>query len=306
MNDIPDQMSAAEYVSKIETKEIEDKTRSLSKEIDDYLKSEESMMLLLGDPGVGKSLFAWHSTQSLLEGAKTSDTQWLPIVIELKDYRMSEIKDLLPRYLSEHCKLSSKEPVVIQQDKNLKHRILLVLDGFDELKQEENGQAAKIKKTFEDCFKTSGAQAWHAGQIKMVVTCRLRHILDRGVEKQYFGYGSKQVFRRRVFLPFSSQQIKTYLDERTEIETKSGSLLSAETYLSVINAAESVKAMVRNPFILRLFVDALPELQNQGHELTTIKRYDIYQAFVKQWFRRETERLDGAIRAQLPTENRGS
>ena len=54
-------------------------------------------MLLLGDPGVGKSLFAWHSTQSLLEGAKTSDTQWLPIVIELKDYRMSEIKDLLPR-----------------------------------------------------------------------------------------------------------------------------------------------------------------------------------------------------------------
>ena len=313
VNHVPDSMSAAEFVSKMETKEIENKSRPLLAEVEDYLQSDESMMLLLGDPGAGKSLFAWYSTQSrlqdyqrVLEGVHSADTPWLPIVIELKHYRMSEIKGLLPRYLSEHCKLSSEEQVAIQQDKNPKHRILLVLDGFDELRQEDHNQAEQIKKTFEDCLSTCGANAWYFGQVKVVVTCRLRHIPDTGVEKRYFGHGIEKAFRHRVILPFSSAQIDSYLAERIEARDQDSNLLAAEVYQSTINASDAIKAMVRNPFVLRLFVDALPELQKQGRELSQIKRYDIYRAFVSQWFARETQRLPAAIRVQLPTANLGS
>ena len=303
---VPDSMSSAEYVSKIETHEIENKTRPLLSEVDDYLQSNDQMMLLLGDPGAGKSLFSWYSTQSrlnqyqrVLEGTEPSDTPWLPIVIELKNYRLSEIKNLLPRYLAETCHITPEEQVAIQNDRKPKHRILLVLDGFDELKQEADGQTEIVKKTFEDCLTACGAGAWYAGQIKVVVTCRLRHLSDTSVEKRYFGHGLQQTFRHRVVLPFSSVQIATYLDERTETQAEDTHLLPAEKYVEVMDKSLSIKAMVRNPFVLRLFVDALPELQQQGRDLTAIKRYDIYRAFVTQWFIRETARLPAEVRAQL-------
>ena len=57
-----------------------------------------------------------------------------------------------------------------------------------------------------------------------------------------------------------------------------------------MDTSDSIKAMVRNPFVLRLLL--MPcELKQQGRDLTTIKRYDIYHAFVTQWFARETGRL---------------
>ena len=277
---VPDSMSSAEYVSKVETHEIENKTQPLLSEVDDYLKSPNPVMLLLGDPGAGKSLFSWYSTQSRLQQYQRvlqdvnepSDAPWLPIVIELKNHRLSEIKDLLPRYLMDTCHLTPEELVAIQNDQKPKHRILLVLDGFDELKQEADGQTDHVKKIFEDCLTACGASAWFAGQIKLVVTCRLRHLTDTSLEKQYFGHGAKKEFRHRVVLPFSSAQIATYLNERTETKAEDSHLLPAAKYVEVMDKSPSIKAMVRNPFVLRLFVDALPELEQQGCDLNAIKR----------------------------------
>ncbi len=110
---VPDSMSSAEYVSKVETGEIENKTQPLLSEVDDYLNSDDQVMLLLGDPGAGKSLFSWYSTQSrlqqyqrVLQGLEPGDIPWLPVVIELKNYRLSELTNLLPRYLSDTCHLT--------------------------------------------------------------------------------------------------------------------------------------------------------------------------------------------------------
>jgi hypothetical protein len=225
-------------------------------------------------------------------------------VIELKNYRLSELKELLPRYLTDACHLTSEELYAIQNDRKSQHRILLVLDGFDELKQEPDSQTEAIKGQFRNCVETCGAEAWFAGQIKVVVTCRVRHLPDTSTEQRYFGFGARNEYRRRVMLPFSSAQIATYLIERTG--TMENHLLSADTYLSVMAASPSIKAMVRNPFVLRLFTDALPELQKQGRVLESIKRYDIYKAFVTQWFVRETARLPAEIQGQLEVAAVGS
>ncbi len=196
--------------------------------------------------------------------------------------------------------------MAIQNDRKPTHRILLVLDGFDELKQETDGDTDEVKRRFKDCVEACGAGAWFTGQIKVVVTCRLRHITDMSLERQYFGRGLKKEFRHRVVLPFSSAQIDTYLQERTQTHRAESHLLPSATYISVMNASPSIKVMVRNPFVLRLFVDALPELQKQGRDLNATKRYDIYEAFVKQWFEREVGRFNPAHQAKLGVTGVGS
>jgi hypothetical protein len=49
--------------------------------------------------------------------------------------------------------------------------------------------------------------------------------------------------------------------------------------------------MIRNPLVLRLFVEALPSMQAAGLDLNHITRYDVYCGFVRQWFGREVGRL---------------
>jgi hypothetical protein len=56
-------------------------------------------------------------------------------------------------------------------------------------------------------------------------------------------------------------------------------------------SSPSIKEMTRNPFVLRLFVDALPGLKATGRDLTRVTRYDVYSGFVTQWFGREVARL---------------
>ena len=57
--------------------------------------------------------------------------------------------------------------------------------------------------------------------------------------------------------------------------------------------------MTRNPFVLRLFVEALPSMQAAGLDLTRITRYDVYSGFVRQWFGREVGRVSVDQRVAL-------
>ena len=61
-------------------------------------------------------------------------------------------------------------------------------------------------------------------------------------------------------------------------------VLSPAEYLAVMASSPSIKEMARNPFVLRLFVDALPGLKATGRDLTRVTRYDVYSGFVSQWF----------------------
>ena len=77
--------------------------------------------------------------------------------------------------------------------------------------------------------------------------------------------------------------------------------LAPHEYLSVMESSPSVMEMTRNPFVLRLFVDALPAIlaSRTGRSTAAITRYDIYSSFVKQWFGREVQRLPPEGQATL-------
>ena len=56
-----------------------------------------------------------------------------------------------------------------------------------------------------------------------------------------------------------------------------------------LDAFPTVLDLVRNPFVLRLFVEALPGLNEDVQRHLT--RHIIYNVFVTQWFAREIARL---------------
>ena len=243
----------------------------LLEDVDGFLSSDESMLALLGEPGAGKSLFSWYSSQSrlhtyqaLAESTELDQTPWVPLVIELKYYKLSDLKDIIPRYLKlkETCDLSDAEITALQTDTKTAHRLMIVFDGFDELKQD----ASDAAKLFTDLYASSGAKAWRAGQVKTIVTCRVRHLPDEHTERTYFGVGARDHYRRRILLSFRSSQMAEYLLERTS-KGEGEHLLSATEYEAVLEQSPSLKEMVRNPFVMRLYVDALPSLKAQGKKL---------------------------------------
>jgi WD40 repeat protein len=57
-----------------------------------------------------------------------------------------------------------------------------------------------------------------------------------------------------------------------------------QLYLSAIAASNSLVDLTRNPFLLKLFVEALPVLSASAAGLGNVTRYRVYEAWVTQWF----------------------
>jgi hypothetical protein len=238
----PQQLSTGEYVAKLEAGDsgVPDVTRSLSEEAADFLASAapaDRLLLLLGEAGSGKSMFTWLTARRLLdeydvcvaalldaavttagassgasEGAVPASVLWVPLVVDLKNYKMSELRGLLPRYLMEACNLS--EPAVLDLRRSVPFpgltgvvpRLLLLCDGFDELQAEGDEAATKLARgALENIVAVlcgGPDSAWPHDALKVVVTCRESRLAGRSDESKVFGK-----HRRRILLPFNTKQV---------------------------------------------------------------------------------------------------
>ena len=82
-------------------------------------------------------------------------------------------------------------------------------------------------------------------------------------------------------------QVLRYIQSRPE---GSGDGVSLDAFPTVLD-------LVRNPFVLRLFVEALPGLSEDDKQHLT--RYTVYNVFVTQWFKREIGRLSAGDKQAL-------
>ena len=125
-----------------------DSARLLSHVADEFLRDKMCQALvLLGDAGAGKSTFCWQMGQRLLSAGVLHflDTPvsrlggvvlpWIPIMIELKSMRSSQLRGLLPRLLMETYRLPPEAIVALNRQPrgNGAVRLLLLCDGYDEL-----------------------------------------------------------------------------------------------------------------------------------------------------------------------------
>ena len=223
VEDTPSGMSTSEYVVKLEADggAVVNASRPLSEELAAFLGSDARTLLVLGEPGCGKTLFVWATVAQLVAVsrgqsgcAEASAAAFVPVVIDLKHYKASELSGLLPRYLQSRSGLRDGDVDGLRfgQQGGVARgsgapRVLLLCDGLDELQAEEGGEAetARARASLQDLFVVlcgGSVHAWGAWSLKVVVTSRESRFRGRMEEQRVLG-----AHRRALLLPFNKCQV---------------------------------------------------------------------------------------------------
>jgi|GEM_PF-1305537 len=184
--------------------------------LDEAWEAYRGQILLLGQPGAGKSTTLLQYTQTLIKNYLTKPNQHVPIYASIAywdSYRNNPLAD----WLTIQNKLSDDIVDVIQNG-----RAVLILDGLDELGSEkteeivvgkdEDGKEIKEERLFDprQRFMAYVQQAIRDGN-QVLMTCRVN---------DYNAIGEKLDIRGAIELqPLTDTQIETYLGDVPTVQT---------------------------------------------------------------------------------------
>jgi predicted NACHT family NTPase len=121
---------------------------------------EYSKLLVLGKPGSGKTTFLKHLAIECNDGRFLGEL--VPIFITLKDFAEAENKPFLLEYITQQ--LSRYKSSVTELESLLENgKILVLLDGLDEVRQEDNNRVLKQIREFSKQYYMN----------RFVMTCRI-------------------------------------------------------------------------------------------------------------------------------------
>lgn len=214
--DVPSGLSLSQFMQQLDT---EDTSHPLSDVVRDFLGNGFQSLVVVGEAGVGKSTFCWKIGEALVPAGRdiqcfldcpTSrlgrwELPWIPLVIELKYVKPSELEGLLPRLLE---KLGIPLPIVDelrnQPASNSAIRLLVFCDGYDELARGSDQPVQSFVATL--CG--GEGQCWPASVLKVVFTSRPSQLSDRSQEQAVFG-----VHQRYLLLPLTKPRVSPTLHD---------------------------------------------------------------------------------------------
>ena len=209
--DLPPGVSVLQCVQQLDGRE--ETAQTLSNVVAAFMSSEHRSLVVLGDAGAGKSTFCllqckrqldqgistWLDTpvSRLPEGAALS---WIPILIELKAHKVSELPGLLQKLLVERLSLRPDMVEALRHQVPSRHamRLLLLVDGYDELQQDA---VAPVRNLLTMLCGGEG-RLWPPWLLKCVFTSRPNRLSGRVEEVAVFG-----PHQRCELLPFTKGQV---------------------------------------------------------------------------------------------------
>jgi formylglycine-generating enzyme required for sulfatase activity/energy-coupling factor transporter ATP-binding protein EcfA2 len=213
---------------------------------------EHRRVILLGDPGSGKTTTLWQLTYAYAEAAKADPRAPLPVLVRLGDYT-TEMP--FADYLSRH--LGPLAPYA--ETYRASRRLILLLDGLNEMPQA--GYAERVARIQEALDQYAGGT--------VVVTCRP---LDYVVKL-------KRLQKIEV-APLDEDRIQTFLYQYL------GKSAGARLLERMRTNHPSLLAMGRNPYLLLMTAQVYV---GAGARLPT-NRAQMFRAFVNTLLDRERER----------------
>ena len=214
-----------------------------------------STLLILGEAGLGKTLTTYQWGDQLLEqwwahiNTGTPAPAYFPIFIrpELPTWSHAGIKGAFQEVAKKYNLPKGIQPLVF-------------IDGYDELQNDE-----------EPTNLVEHLGLPEAGHPKLIVSCRPRTV-EQSAQKSRFGFNG--VLTTRHFLPFSLDQLLGYLQKELSWEEK-----VYQDYKNTLGNAESVRTVLRNPFVLQLFKQSWETLSKRP--LDQLNRWQIYEGFIE-------------------------
>ena len=265
---IPPQAKASLHAS-------DDSRFSLMDRVNEYLKSDQTVLLILGDSGSGKSTFN-RSLEFDLWQAYNAKTGIIPLYINLPAIDKPE-HDLVAKQLR---KLDFTEA----QIRELKYRhFILICDGYDESQQTHNLYTSN---------RLNEEGEWVA---KMVISCRSEYV-GRDYRDRFepgnrnLRSGRNLLFDEAVISPFSADQVQEYIRQYVDLHRP---LWEMENYTQALDFIPGLKDLVKNPFLLTLSLEVLPRMMDPGQQVSAarITKVALYDQFVEQWLERGKKRL---------------
>jgi predicted NACHT family NTPase len=143
-----------------------------------YLK-----LMILGKPGSGKTTFLKYLAIQCNAGVFQADR--VPIFITLKNLAEAEGQPSLLEYITQFfsdCDIAADQAALLLK----RGRALILLDGLDEAKEEDDRRISKQVRDFSEKFRTN----------QFVITCRIaarKYIFDKFTEVEVADFDDRQI-----------------------------------------------------------------------------------------------------------------
>jgi NACHT domain/zinc-ribbon domain len=225
---------------------------------------EGRTLLILGDPGAGKTITLLKLAESLISLTELDMSRPIPVVFTLSSWvnKQQKISDWLVQELWNRYQVpKSRGRIWVKQEK-----ILPLLDGLDEVKPELR----------EDCVEAINQFMQQYGSTEIVVTSRI---------KDYEALSSKLLLQGAIrILPLSNDQIKQYLD-------KAGKEL--EVVKNLLQTDIQLQELAESPLTLSVMTLAykgkkLEELPQTGSVLE--RRQHLFNTYIERRFQRKNHK----------------
>ncbi|KAG0067435.1 hypothetical protein BGZ89_006086 [Linnemannia elongata] len=257
----------------------------LMERVQEFLKSDRQVFLLLGDSGSGKSLFCRQLERALWDQYEVGCR--IPLFINLPSIDQPDV-DLVGKHLCVRNNISFRRAQEIKRNRQL----VLICDGYDESRLTSN------------LHTTNGLNQL---DVKMVISCR-NTFLSRGYEGRFYPQGSDKyhdssprLFEEATIVPFRESDIQEFVTRYVMDPAVAAFLGYAPTprqdnYLEKLRVIPNVMNLAKNPFLLALALKALPFLSVDVLDQTKLEatQQDLYRGFIKEWIQLNKRRLDRA------------
>ena len=131
-------------------------------------------MLILGEPGSGKTTMLLELVRQLIYIARHNDKKPIPIVLNLSSWSDKQsIKDWLTEQLNSFYKVDKRIAQVLLET----NKYILLLDGLDEVKKEFRNACIKIINDFRN----------ERGLIQIAICCRSEEYADLDIKLDFEG-----------------------------------------------------------------------------------------------------------------------
>ncbi len=242
------------------------------------------LLVLLGDPGAGKSTLVRVALLALAEGRGDERLGlcdgWLPILFPVAAFAEARQRqpDLAPLdYLRQHYQGRSQPDYgPLFERALLAGRALLLLDGLDEVA----GDRLAITRSLEDFVR-----AWEPFGNRCLATSRIAGYDDAPLDERLFVRATLQPFDTEQIGQFARQWCAAYeragspahrADDLAEAELQRRAAERAAALSAAITASENVGALARNPLLLTI----VALIHQQGARLPD-RRADLYRLCVE-------------------------